>query len=136
VSLQAVRAFLGAIPILGVCLGHQVLCEALGARVVHASRLMHGRTSRIHHDGRGLFAGIDGPFHAARYHSLIVDVHTLPPELEPCAESELGELMAVRHVSGGAHGLQFHPESFMTEHGARMLQSFVELSSGRESQRG
>jgi anthranilate synthase/aminodeoxychorismate synthase-like glutamine amidotransferase len=113
-------------PLLGVCLGHQIVCAALGAEVVHAARLMHGRTSRLVHDGRGVFAGLPASFEVARYHSLIVDPGTLPPSLIASAHTDQGELMAVRHVSLPIESVQFHPESFMTEHGLTMVQRFVE----------
>jgi anthranilate synthase/aminodeoxychorismate synthase-like glutamine amidotransferase len=115
-----------AAPVLGVCLGHQIVCAAFGARVVHATRLMHGRTSRIVHDGRGVFTGLPPSFEVARYHSLIVDERTLPVGLVATAHTEQGELMAVRHVSLPIESVQFHPESFMTEHGLSMVQRFVE----------
>lgn len=114
-----------AVPLLGVCLGHQMICAAFGASVGHAPRLMHGRTSALEHDGRGLFSGLPARFAVARYHSLIVDAATLPDELEPSAFSEQRELMAVRHRTRPIEGLQFHPESFLTEHGAAMIGRFV-----------
>lgn len=115
-----------SIPLLGVCLGHQIVCTALGARVVHAGRLMHGRTSRLVHDGSGVFTGLPPSFEVARYHSLIVDAATLPPTLIASAHTEQGELMAVRHVALPIESVQFHPESFMTEHGLAMVRHFVE----------
>ncbi len=123
IGMSLVRA--SAVPLLGVCLGHQMICAAFGARVSHASRLMHGRTSPLRHDGRGLFTGLPAGFSVARYHSLIVDLATLPPELEPTAFSEADELMAVRHRTLPIEGVQFHPESFLTAHGATMLERFV-----------
>lgn len=121
--MTLVRAL--AIPMLGVCLGHQMICAAFGARVGHAPRLMHGRTSALEHDGRGLYAGLPARFEVARYHSLIVDAATLPAELEPTAFTAERELMGVRHRSLPIEGLQFHPESFLTEHGPAMLERFV-----------
>ena len=128
VGLELVRALAssGPLPLLGVCLGHQIVCSALGAEVVHADRLMHGRTSRLVHDGSGLFEGLPASFEVARYHSLIVDARTLPRTLIATAHTEQGELMAVRHVSLPIEGVQFHPESFMTEHGLTMVRRFVE----------
>ena len=128
VGIELVRA-LGVelhVPLLGVCLGHQIVCAAFGAEVVHADRLMHGRTSRLIHDGSGVFAGLPASFEVARYHSWIVDARTLPPSLIASAHTEQGELMAVRHLSLPIESVQFHPESFMTEHGLAMVQRFVE----------
>jgi anthranilate synthase/aminodeoxychorismate synthase-like glutamine amidotransferase len=125
VGVALVRALAGEVPLLGVCLGHQMICAAFGARVELAPRLMHGRTSRIEHDGAGLFVGLPNPLEVARYHSLIVDPLTLPAELVASAFSDQHELMAVRHRSLPIEGLQFHPESFMTEHGLAMVQRFV-----------
>lgn len=126
VSMAAIDWFHGRVPVLGVCLGHQALCQLLGARVVHARALMHGRTSSIRHDGSGLFQGLPSPLEAARYHSLAVDPASLPEQLRPCAWSPDGEVMAVRHVAQPTFGLQFHPESFMTPRGTGLLSAFVE----------
>jgi anthranilate synthase/aminodeoxychorismate synthase-like glutamine amidotransferase len=128
IGIELVRALGVEIhaPLFGVCLGHQIVCAAFGAKVVHAARLMHGRTSRVRHDGRGVFAGLPASIEVARYHSWIVDPHTLPPSLFASAHTEQGELMAVRHVSLPIESVQFHPESFMTEHGLTMVQRFVE----------
>jgi anthranilate synthase component 2/para-aminobenzoate synthetase component 2 len=124
-SLALIRAFAGQIPILGVCLGHQCLGAAFGARVVPAPRLMHGKTSPIHHDGRTIFAGLPDPFPAMRYHSLIVDA--LPETLEASARSDRGELMALRHRRLPLEGVQFHPESYRTEAGLALLENFLKL---------
>jgi anthranilate synthase/aminodeoxychorismate synthase-like glutamine amidotransferase len=110
------------IPLLGVCLGHQTLCEMHGATVQRADRIMHGKVSNVLHDGEGLFARIPSPFRATRYHSLIVDEGTLPPFLRAVARTAEGELMGVRHVEAPVFGLQFHPESILTEHGHRLLE--------------
>jgi para-aminobenzoate synthetase component II len=126
VTLEAIVRLAGVIPILGVCLGHQAIGQAFGGSVVRAGRLMHGRTSPIEHDGRGVFAGIPSPFLATRYHSLIVEQASLPPELEVSAWTAEGELMGVRHKRLAVEGVQFHPESFLTEHGHAMLRNFLD----------
>ena len=113
-------------PILGVCLGHQCIVEALGGRVVRAPRLMHGKTSAIYHYSTGLFQGIPSPFEASRYHSLIVE-EPLPPELEVTAFTREGEVMALRHRCYPIYGVQFHPESVLTEHGKRILRNFLQM---------
>ncbi len=125
IGLELVRALRGELPFLGVCLGHQIICAAFGARVVHAERLMHGRTSLVHHDGCGLFADLPNPLSVARYHSLVVDPRTLVGPLRATAYTDRGELMAVRHAELPIESVQFHPESFMTEHGSEMVQRFV-----------
>jgi len=115
----------GTLPTLGVCLGHQTLCELHGARVHRAERIMHGKRSPILHDQSGVFAGLPSPYQATRYHSLIVDESTLPEFLLPVARTDQGELMAVRHVTHPVFGVQFHPESILTENGHRLLQNFL-----------
>ena len=125
VGIEVVRALAGKVPIFGVCLGHQIICAAFGAHVVHAPRLMHGRTSHVTHDGQGVFAGLPNPLRLARYHSLIVAPETLPRELVASAFSERGELMAVRHASLPIESVQFHPESFLSECGLRMIERFA-----------
>ncbi len=127
ISIAAIRHFAGRIPILGVCLGHQSIGAAFGARVVRAERLMHGKPSMIRHDGRGVFRGLPNPFEAMRYHSLIVDVQSLPECLEPTAWSEQDELMGIRHRSLPIEGVQFHPESIMTPEGMNLLKNFLEM---------
>jgi anthranilate synthase component 2 len=124
-SLALVRALAGELPIFGVCLGHQVICSAFGARVGLAPRVCHGRASWVHHDGKGLFAGLPSPLLAARYHSLVVEPKSLPPALLGAAWADGGELMAVRHASQPLWSVQFHPESFLTEHGQALVQNFV-----------
>jgi anthranilate synthase/aminodeoxychorismate synthase-like glutamine amidotransferase len=131
VSLELVGRLAGRVPLLGVCLGHQVICAAFGGRVVHAPRLMHGRTSSLRHDGRGLFSGLPSPLEVARYHSLIVDATSLPDVLEATAFTEQGELMAVRHRRLPIESVQFHPESFLTRHGPQMIAQWVGSLSAR-----
>jgi len=126
ISLEVISSFMGKIPILGVCLGHQAIVHALGGDVVRAKRIMHGKTSRIKSDGQGIFQGITGTFEAMRYHSLVAARETLPPQLMITAESEDdGEIMAVRHHDYPLEGIQFHPESIMTIIGKRLLRNFL-----------
>lgn len=126
ISKDAVLHFEKKVPILGVCLGHQAIAAVYGARIIRADRLMHGKTSLIHHDGKGIFEGIPNPFTATRYHSLIAREDTLPDFLEVSARSEdESEIMAVRHKSLPINGVQFHPESVLTEHGAALFTNFL-----------
>jgi len=125
ISVDVVRRFGATTPILGVCLGHQCIGTAYGAGIVRANRPMHGKASRIEHDGRGIFTGLPNPFHAGRYHSLVVARAGLPADLLVTAIAEDGEIMAVRHARHPVVGLQFHPESVLTEHGYRLLQAFL-----------
>jgi anthranilate synthase/phosphoribosyltransferase len=127
ISLSAIREFQDRIPILGVCLGHQCIGQAFGGRIVHAQSLMHGKTSRIRHNGKGIFSMVENPMIATRYHSLAVERSTLPPELEVCAESEDGEVMGIRHIEKPVFGVQFHPESILTQSGMRILENFLSL---------
>lgn len=127
VSCDAIRHFSGRIPILGVCLGHQSIGVVFGGRVVHAGRLMHGKTSDITADGRNLFESLGRPFKAMRYHSLAVERASLPDVLEITAESEDGEIMGLRHKVHPTEGIQFHPESIMTSVGKRILRNFLKL---------
>jgi anthranilate synthase component 2 len=126
ISLEVIREFAGKIPILGVCLGHQAIGQAFGGEIVHAGRVMHGKTSEIKHDGRGVFRGLPSPFAATRYHSLAIRRPTMPACLEITAESEDGEVMGVRHRRLPVEGVQFHPESFLTEHGHALLKNFLQ----------
>lgn len=127
ITLAVVEQLAGKIPILGVCLGHQAIGQVFGGRVVRAERLMHGRTSPITHDDRGVFRGLPNPFTATRYHSLIVDEASLPAELERTAHTaDQGELMGIRHRTLPVEGVQFHPESFLTDHGHALLKNFLE----------
>lgn len=128
VTLAAVKAFAGKLPMLGVCLGHQSIAQAFGGKIVHAKRLMHGKTSRIHHDGRGIFSGLPQEFAAMRYHSLAVDRETLPECLEISAESEDGEIMGLRHRSMPIESVQYHPESIGTPEGERQMRNFIEMA--------
>lgn len=128
ISVAAIRHFAGKIPLLGVCLGHQSIGAAFGGTVVRSATLMHGKTSPIHHDGRELFAGLPNPFNATRYHSLIVERETLPSCLEVTAWVEEGEIMGLRHRELPLWGVQFHPESILTEGGMDMLRNFLEMT--------
>ncbi|MGB5081944.1 MAG: aminodeoxychorismate/anthranilate synthase component II [Burkholderiales bacterium] len=127
ISLAAIREFAGRVPILGVCLGHQAIGQAFGGEVVHAARVVHGKTSAIRHTGRGVFRGLPSPFVATRYHSLSIRRATLPDCLEVTAESDDGEIMGVRHRDMAVEGVQFHPESFLTEHGHALLKNFLQM---------
>ena len=131
VSLKVVAEFGDRVPILGVCLGHQVIGQAFGGEIVHAGKIMHGKTSMIHHEGRGIFSGFENPFRATRYHSLVIDRETLPDCLEVIAWTESGdaapdEIMAVRHRRYPVAGVQFHPESILTDYGHELLGHFLD----------
>ncbi|HHT9110595.1 MAG TPA: anthranilate synthase component II [Candidatus Brocadiaceae bacterium] len=127
ISGDVIRHFTGKIPILGVCLGHQCIAHVYGADVVRARRLMHGKTSMISHDGKTIFKNLSNPFEATRYHSLIVKEDTLPDFLEVTARAEQDEIMGIRHKSFPLEGVQFHPESFLTEEGPKLLKNFLNL---------
>ena len=126
ISVAAIRYFAGKIPVLGVCLGHQSIGVAFGGKMVRAGRLMHGKTSMIRHDGKGIYRGLPNPFEAMRYHSLLVDKETLPKCLAVTAWSEQDELMGFRHREFPVEGVQFHPESIMTPEGINLLRNFLE----------
>ena len=126
VSVELIRRFAPAIPLLGVCLGHQAIGVAFGGSIVRALQLMHGKVSSIEHDGRGVFRGVSHPFTAGRYHSLVI-AEPIPEELEATARSEDGTIMGVRHRQFPVHGVQFHPESVLTAEGRRVLRNFLEL---------
>ena len=127
ISCEAIRTLGPRIPTLGVCLGHQAIGDVFGGEVVRAPRLMHGKTSPIHHDGRGVFAGLPNPFEATRYHSLIVQRDTLPECLEITAQTDQDEIMGLRHKEFPVHGVQFHPESILTLEGKQLLKNFLEM---------
>lgn len=125
VSREVIARFAGRVPILGVCLGHQAIGQVYGGEVVRAERLMHGKTSQVHHRGQGLFAGLPNPFTATRYHSLILRRETLPDCLQVTAETDQGEIMGIRHRDLAVEGVQFHPESILTVAGKRLLGNFL-----------
>lgn len=126
ISIEAIQSFAGRVPILGVCLGHQAIAQAFGGKVVHADRLMHGKTSPISHDGKTLFKGVPQQTIVTRYHSLAVERESLPECLEVTAETNEGELMALRHKTLPIEGVQYHPEAILTEHGKEMIRNFIE----------
>ncbi len=133
ISLEAARRFAGRVPLLGVCLGHQSIAQAFGAKIVRAGRLMHGKTDRIHHDSRGLYEGLENPLIATRYHSLVIQPDTLPEEFEVSAWSDAPdgtrEIMGIRHRKHPVFGVQFHPESFLTDCGAVLLERFLQVEA-------
>lgn len=125
ISIEVIKHFAGKVPVLGVCLGHQAIGEAFGGKVVRAPKLMHGKTSAITHDNRTIFKDVPSPMTATRYHSLIVEEKSLPSELEISARSEDGTIMGLRHKSMSVEGVQFHPESILTEHGRPLIRNFL-----------
>ncbi|HER2177904.1 TPA: aminodeoxychorismate/anthranilate synthase component II [Streptococcus pyogenes] len=125
ISLAVIDHFKGSIPIFGVCLGHQAIGQAFGGNVIRADRMMHGKTSEMHHNGTSVFTGLPSPFTATRYHSLIVERSSLPDCLEITAETSEGEIMGLRHKEYAIEGVQFHPESIITDHGHQMLRNFL-----------
>ena len=127
ISVPLIERFAGKIPILGVCLGHQAIGAAFGGRVIRAPKIMHGKTSKIHHDGKTIFRDLPQDFPATRYHSLIVERESLPRELEISAETDDGTIMGLRHKSLRVEGVQFHPESVLTEPGFKLLENFLSL---------
>ncbi len=127
ISVPLIQAAAGKIPLLGVCLGHQSIGVAFGGKIVKAQRLMHGKTSQITHDGKGLFAGLKSPMSAIRYHSLVIEPESCPACLEVTARSEEGEIMAVQHRELPVYGVQFHPESILTPSGKRLLANFLAM---------
>jgi len=133
ISLAAIERFAGKIPLLGVCLGHQAIGQAFGGRIVHAKTLMHGKTSQVTHTGAGVFSQLPSPFRATRYHSLVIERESCPDCLEVTAWTDDGEIMGVRHKSMSLEGVQFHPESIMTEHGHQLLGNFLNAYPARSS---
>ena len=131
ITLDAIKEFSGRLPLFGVCLGHQSIAQAFGGRIVHAKTLMHGKTSRIHHDGRGVFAGLPQDFAAMRYHSLAVERESLPSCFEISAESDDGEIMGLRHKEYPIESVQYHPESIGTPEGMKQMRNFVQMVAGR-----
>ena len=129
ISVPLIKSFAGKIPILGVCLGHQSIGQAFGGKIVHAKQLMHGKTSLIHHNNSGMFRGLPNPFTATRYHSLVIERATLPDCLGITAWTDDGEIMGVRHKTLAVEGVQFHPESILTEHGHDLLKNFLNGNS-------
>jgi para-aminobenzoate synthetase component 2 len=128
ISMDVIRAFAGKLPILGVCLGHQCIGQAFGGRIVRAPRIMHGKTSKIFHDEKGLFQGVENPFVATRYHSLVIAPDSLPDALEVTAKTWEDEIMGVRHKQHVIEGVQFHPESIMTTAGKQLLANFLRMA--------
>ncbi|MEJ5172868.1 MAG: aminodeoxychorismate/anthranilate synthase component II [Hydrogenothermaceae bacterium] len=128
ISVDVIKTFKGIYPILGVCLGHQSIGQAFGAKIVKAKCLMHGKTSDIYHNQKGIFEGIPSPFKAVRYHSLVIDESTLPEDIEITARSDDGEIMGIEHKIYPIWGVQFHPESILTEYGKKLLENFLKLS--------
>jgi anthranilate synthase component II len=131
ISMEVIRHFAGEVPILGICLGHQSIGQVFGGDIIRAGKVMHGKLSSIHHDGKGVFSGIESPFTATRYHSLVIDQDSLPDCLELTAwtlddDGEIEEIMGVRHKSLPVEGVQFHPESILSEHGHQLLQNFLD----------
>jgi anthranilate synthase/aminodeoxychorismate synthase-like glutamine amidotransferase len=132
ITVDVVKAFHKTVPIMGVCLGHQAIGYAFGGNVVRAERLMHGKTSPIHHNGKTIFKGLPNPFIAGRYHSLIVEKSSLPACLEVTAETPEGEIMAFRHREYTVEGIQFHPESILTPNGKRVIRNFLDIIENKE----
>ncbi|MCP3851472.1 MAG: aminodeoxychorismate/anthranilate synthase component II [Gammaproteobacteria bacterium] len=131
ISIEAIKHFSGQLPILGVCLGHQSIGQAFGGKIIHAKKIMHGKTSMMHHNNKGVFYSLESPFEATRYHSLVIEKETIPDCLEITAWTEdeqgnMDEIMGVKHKELAIEGVQFHPESILSQHGHKMLQTFLE----------
>ncbi|MEM7359980.1 MAG: aminodeoxychorismate/anthranilate synthase component II [Pseudomonadota bacterium] len=133
ISLELIDQFAGKIPLMGVCLGHQSIGQAYGGKVIHAQQIMHGKTSEVHHTGVGVFAELPNPFTVTRYHSLVVERASLPDCLEVTAWTDDDEIMGLRHKELAVEGVQFHPESILTEHGHALLQNFLNISNNSTS---
>ena len=133
ISIESVLRCTGRIPILGVCLGHQSIGQAFGGKIVRAARVMHGKTSQMHHDGKGVFTGLPNPFEATRYHSLLIEKASVPEVLEVTAWTSDGEIMAVQHAEHPTFGVQFHPESILTTAGKDLLRNFLAISAARRA---
>lgn len=133
VSVDVIKEFAGRIPVLGVCLGHQSMAQAYGAEIIRADRLLHGKTSLIHHDGKGIYKDIPNPFEATRYHSLLVDKETLPDDFTVTAWTDEGEIMGIRHKELLLEGVQYHPESILTKYGKDLLGNFIKLAKQKAS---
>lgn len=127
ISCDAIKYFAGKIPVFGVCLGHQSIAQVFGGKIIRARRLMHGKTSPIHHDNKALFAGLPNPFDATRYHSLIIENESCPDCFEITARADEDEIMGIRHKNLPVFGVQFHPESILTTHGKQLLKNFLEM---------
>ncbi len=132
ISIAAIKHFAGKLPILGVCLGHQSIGQAFGGKIIHARKIMHGKTSMMHHNNKGVFHGLESPFEATRYHSLVIEKESLPDCLEMTSWTEteggqIDEIMGVRHKELAIEGVQFHPESILSQHGHKMLQNFLDM---------
>lgn len=127
ISCDAIKYFAGKIPVFGVCLGHQSIAQVFGGKIIRARRLMHGKTSPIHHDNKGVFAGLPNPFDATRYHSLIIENESCPDCFEITARADEDEIMGIRHKNLPVFGVQFHPESILTTHGKQLLKNFLEM---------
>ena len=130
ISVDTIKRFHGKLPLLGVCLGHQCIGQAFGGVIHRNARIMHGKTSMIRHDGKGVFRGLDNPFEATRYHSLAIDPDSVPEILDVTAETDQGEIMGVRHKAGPTFGVQFHPESILTVEGKALLANFLRIMRG------
>ena len=128
ISLAAIKHFAGKVPLMGVCLGHQSIGQAFGGNVVHARRIMHGKTSKIEHNDKGVFEGLDSPYMVTRYHSLVVDRDSLPDCFEVTAWTQTGQIMGLRHKELAIEGVQFHPESILTEQGHALLRNFLKMT--------